>query len=87
MSSLESLLSLQEIDTRLDQLRHRRETLTERTELAAAQDVVASTDAAVAATFAELSEVRSAREAPPRTRPPASSRRLPRSKGCSTAGR
>lgn len=60
VSSLESLLSLQEIDTRLDQLRHRRETLTERTELAAAQDVVASTDAAVAATFAELSEVRSA---------------------------
>lgn len=60
VSSLDSLLGLQEIDTKLDQLRHRREALPERGELKAAQDSVASTEALVSATFAELSEIRSA---------------------------
>lgn len=60
VSSLENLLGLQEIDTTLDQLRHRRETLPERAELKKAQDAVASTEAGIAATFAELSGIRSA---------------------------
>lgn len=60
VSSLDNLLGLQEIDTTLDQLRHRRETLPERAELQTAQDTVASTEAIVAATFAELSGIRSA---------------------------
>lgn len=60
VSSLDNLLGLQEIDTTLDQLRHRRETLPERVELKTAQDAVASSEAIVAATFAELSGIRSA---------------------------
>lgn len=60
VSSLDNLLGLQEIDTKLDQLRHRRETLPERAELQTAQAAVASTEATIAATFAELSGIRSA---------------------------
>ena len=37
MSSFENLLGLQDIDTSLDQLRHRRDNLPERDELAEAQ--------------------------------------------------
>lgn len=60
MSSLDNLLGLQEIDTSLDQLRHRRDTLVERTELEAAKAAVRSGEALVQATFAELSEIRRA---------------------------
>jgi len=60
VSSLDNLLGLQEIDTALDQLRHRHTTLPERAALQSAQDLVASCEAVVAATFAELSGIRSA---------------------------
>ncbi len=63
MGSLEALLTLQEIDTALDQLRHRRETLPERDELASAQRTRETTKAELDATFARLSEVRHAEKA------------------------
>ncbi len=58
MSALDNLLGLQKIDTSLDQLRHRRETLPERSELEAAEAAVRSCGADVEAIFAELSEIR-----------------------------
>ncbi len=60
---LDNLLGLQEIDTTLDRLRHRRETLTERTEVEQARDAVGSREAEVAATFARLTEIRTAERA------------------------
>ncbi|MCP4436763.1 MAG: hypothetical protein GY812_14865 [Actinomycetia bacterium] len=63
MGSLDSLLTVQEIDTRLDQLRHRRETLPERDKLQSARSAKVEADASVEATFAQLSEVRAAQKA------------------------
>lgn len=63
MSSLQDLLELQEIDTRLDRLRHRRETLAERSELAEAEAALLAGEQSVEATFAALSELRSAEKA------------------------
>ncbi|MEZ5238212.1 MAG: C4-type zinc ribbon domain-containing protein [Microthrixaceae bacterium] len=63
MSPLENLLGLQEIDTALDQLRHRRETLPERSELAEVELRLNSAEESVKTTFAALSEVRSAERA------------------------
>ena len=63
MGSLEALLALQEIDTALDQLRHRRETLPERTELVESEATRAATESERDAIFAQLSEVRHAEKA------------------------
>jgi len=63
VGSLDSLLVLQDIDTALDQLRHRHRTLPERAALEEARVAQASLDAAVEAAFARLHEVRSAQKA------------------------
>ncbi|MFV0317532.1 MAG: zinc ribbon domain-containing protein [Microthrixaceae bacterium] len=63
MGSLEALLTLQEIDTALDQLRHRREALPERDELLSAQAAVSGLESEREAVFAKLSEVRHAEKA------------------------
>jgi predicted nucleic acid-binding Zn-ribbon protein len=62
VGSLDSLLEVQEIDTKLDQLRHRHETLPERDTLASAEAAKLQAEAAVEATFAQLHEVRSAQK-------------------------
>lgn len=63
VAHLDSLLTLQEIDTTLDQLRHRRETLPERAELVAARKSVKDTTSAVDAAYARFHEVESAEKA------------------------
>lgn len=63
MGSLEALLALQDIDTTLDQLRHRRETLPERAELVATEQTRRSTESERDAIFARLSELRHAEKA------------------------
>ena len=59
MGALEALLKLQEIDTALDQLRHRRETMAERSEVEAARTAAAKAGLAVDDTFARLHELQS----------------------------
>ena len=56
------MLEVQAIDTKLDQLRHRHETLPEREALVAARSALVEAEAAVDATFAELHEVRAAQK-------------------------
>ena len=63
VANLDSLLTLQEIDTTLDQLRHRRANLPERAELEAARRAAADGATAVDAAFARLHEVQSAEKA------------------------
>jgi len=56
------LLEVQEIDTKLDQLRHRHENLPERQAVLDARQSQKQAEAAVEATFAELHEVQSAQK-------------------------
>ena len=58
VSSFENLLGLQDIDTSLDQLRHRRDNLPERDELAEAQAAASAREQALEASFASLSELK-----------------------------
>lgn len=57
MTSLDSLLALQERDLALDRLRHRRDTLSERTVLAEAEAAVAALDTGLTAARAVRDEV------------------------------
>ncbi|MGI9577168.1 MAG: zinc ribbon domain-containing protein [Microthrixaceae bacterium] len=62
MGSLDALLDVQEIDTKLDQLHHRHANLPERQAVVDAKQAQAGAGAAVEATFAELHEVQSAQK-------------------------
>ena len=62
MGSFDNLLEVQEIDTKLDQLRHRHENLPERQAVLDARQSQKQAEAAVEATFAELHEVQSAQK-------------------------
>lgn len=63
MSSLDDLLAVQALDTRADQLRHRRESLPEIGELAAARAALATAQAAVEEISGRLREIRAREQA------------------------
>lgn len=63
MGAFDVLLHLQEIDTTLDQLRHRRETLPERAAVSSARTAAAGAGVAVDETFARLHELSSREKA------------------------
>jgi predicted nucleic acid-binding Zn-ribbon protein len=62
VTSLDDLLTVQELDTKVDQLRHRREHLPERAELTAAQRALQQAEAAHEETHGRLRKVRAAQK-------------------------
>lgn len=62
MTSLDDLLAVQELDTRIDQLRHRRETLPARAELSAAGATLATAEHAEQECHARLRELRASQK-------------------------
>jgi len=63
VGSLDALLTVQDLDTRTDQLRHRRETLPERGELAAAQRSVKETEELADVARTRLRELKASEKA------------------------
>ncbi len=62
MTTLDDLLTVQELDTSLDQLRHRRETLPERAQLAEAQAAAAAAEASEQECHSRLRALRAAQK-------------------------